>query len=90
VVKVPSYPEIFQVLVVCPDLHWVVCALKEVSPLLQTMYHCKKFLVMYLVVPLDFSQALGEECNWMPPLVVLATQTVEVVFLLMQSLSCPP
>jgi len=45
--------EILQVLVVCPDLTLMFCALNKVPPLLEGSDNCQHLLVMDLVVPLN-------------------------------------
>ena len=47
--------EVFQVLVICPDLAFVFRTFNEVPPLLESLDDRQHFLVMNLVVPFDWS-----------------------------------
>ncbi len=58
--------EVLQVLVVCPDLTLMFCALDKVPPLLEGSDNHQHLLVMDLIVPFDGGQGFGEESNWVP------------------------
>jgi hypothetical protein len=58
--------EIFQILVVRPDLKFVLGTLEEMSPFFKGTHHCKHFLVVNLIVPLNLSKALGIKGDRMP------------------------
>jgi len=51
--------EVFEVLVVCPDLKLVVGTFQEVVPILQCSDDCQHLLVMDLVVSLYHTETLG-------------------------------
>src|SRR3978361_421891 len=65
-VEVLRLPEVLQVLVVGPDLDWVLRALEEMSPFLKRLDDREHLLVVDLVVTLDRAQALGEERGRVP------------------------
>ena len=58
--------EVLQVLVVCPDLTLIFCALDKVPPLLEGSDNHQHLLVMDLIVPFDGGQGFGEESDWVP------------------------
>ena len=58
--------EIFQILVVSPDLDGVLHAFEEVSPFFQGSDDHKHLLVVDLIVTLDLTQALGVKRHRVP------------------------
>src|ERR1700743_3643012 len=68
-VEMLGLPEVLQILVVGPDLHWVLRSLKEMPPLLKRSDNGEHLLVVDLVVPLGVVEALGEKGHWVPFLV---------------------
>jgi len=58
--------EVLQVLVVCPDLALMFCALDKVPPLLEGSDDRQHLLVVDLIVLLNRGQGLGEEGDRVP------------------------
>jgi len=58
--------EVLQVLVVCPDLALMFCALDKVPPLLEGSDDRQHLLVVDLIVLLNRGQGLGEEGDQVP------------------------
>ncbi|KAG5734891.1 hypothetical protein E4T56_gene13754 [Termitomyces sp. T112] len=65
-VKLLGHPEVFKVLVICPDLKLVLHAFEKVLTLLEQPDDGQHLLVMDLVVLLHCIQAFGVEGHWMP------------------------
>src|ERR1700710_1500970 len=65
-VEVLRLPGVLQVLVVGPDLDWVLRALEEMSPFPERPDDHEHLLVVGLVVTLDRAQAFGEERDRVP------------------------
>ena len=69
-VKFFHHSKVFQVLVVCPDFDTMPCAFEEMPPLFESSDDCQHFLVMDLIVSLDWGEAFRVERDRVP-LVVL-------------------
>ena len=63
-VKFLSCHEVLQVLVVCPNLYWVLGSLQKIPPLFQCTYNSEHLLVMNLVVPFHWRQGFAVEGHW--------------------------
>jgi len=61
IVEFLSCHEVFQVLVVCPDFHWVLGSLQKVSPLFQYIDDSKHLLIMNLTILLHQRQGFAVE-----------------------------
>ncbi|KAG5338852.1 hypothetical protein C0989_005822, partial [Termitomyces sp. Mn162] len=66
VVELLGHPEVFEVLVIGPDLKLMLHTFQEVLPLLEQLDDGQHLLVMDLVVPLHYIQALGVKGHQMP------------------------
>jgi len=53
-----SHHEVLQVLVVCPDLYWVLGSFQEIPLLFQCTDDSEHLLVMDLIVPLSHQTAV--------------------------------
>jgi len=58
--------EVLKVPVVCPYLHFVLSAFREVSPFLKCSDDHEHLLVMDFIVPFHSAEGLGHECDRMP------------------------
>ena len=61
-----SCHEVFQVLVVHPDLYWVLGSFQKMPPLFQCVDDSKYLLVMDLVIPFHWRQGFAIEGHQMP------------------------
>jgi len=58
--------EVLQVLVVCPDLHWVSGSFQEMPPLFQYADNGKHLFVVDLIVPFHRRQRFAVEGHRVP------------------------
>jgi len=61
-----SHHKVLQVLVVCPDLHWVLGSFQEMPSLFKYMDDSKHLLVMDLVVLFHWRQGFAVEGHQVP------------------------
>jgi len=61
-----SHHEVLQVLVVHPDLNWMLGSFQKVSPLFQHADDSEHLFVMNLVVPFHQRQGFAVEGYWVP------------------------
>jgi len=61
-----SRHEVLQVLVVCPDFHWVTSSFQKVPPLFQRPDDSEHLFVMDLVVPFHWRQGFAIASHWVP------------------------
>jgi hypothetical protein len=70
-IELLSDAEIFEILVVCPDLYGVASSFKVMSPLLESSNDGKHPSIVYLVVSLDRIGCFRQEGNWVPGIVIV-------------------